>query len=109
MTECRGLYVLLIEDDYAVLSSGTNARDAVDRHYGEMDMYCSPPDDLNTEKSHVTVFSIPVELEDRLGADLEKMDSDQMAHAILDYARERPPITMTQVTMFYKSGVLKVL
>lgn len=108
MKASQSLYVLLIEEDYAVTSRGSDACDAVRSHYEEMDMYCSPPPDFTTEESSITLFSIPQAIEDDLPDDFEDMDSEERAEAILRHAAQHPEITKVQVKIAYDSGDLRV-
>lgn len=108
MNTSQSLHVLLIEEDYAVTSRGSDACDAVRSHHEEMDMYCSPPPDFTAEESSITVFSIPQAIEDDLPDDFEDMDSGERAEAIMRHAAEYPEITKTEVKIAYDSGDLQV-
>ena len=102
------MHILLFDEDYAVTSSATGACGAVQHHFDEMDMYCPPSSDINTEETPVTVFSIPPALEDSLADEFEDMESDAMAKAILRVAAKHPEITKATVNFSYMSGDLRV-
>ena len=102
------LYVLLLEEDYAVTSHGSDPCDAVRQHFDELDMYGSPPSDYSAEEATVVVFSIPQAIEDELFDEFEDMESDERAEAILRIAAKHPEITRTEVKFAYESGDLRV-
>ena len=102
------MHILLMDEDYAATSWATNACEAVQHHYDELDMYCPPSSEIDTEEALVTVFSIPPALEDRLADEFEEMESDAMAEAILRLVAKHPEITKATVKFSYKSGDLQV-
>jgi hypothetical protein len=108
MNDNLTLHVLLLEEDYAVTSWGSGPCGAVQRHFDEMDMFCSPSSDYDTEEACVTVFSIPRALEDDLAGEFEDMESDALADAILRLAEKHPEITKAAVKFAYESGDLRV-
>ena len=101
------IHVLLLEEDYAVTSWATDGCEAVQHHFDEMDMYCSPSSDLDTEETPVTVFSIPPAIEDSLADEFEAMESGALAEAILRLAAKHSEITKATVKFSYKSGDLE--
>ena len=102
------MYVLLFDEDYAVTSWATSACGAVRHHFDEVDMYCPPSSDIDTEETPVSVLSIPPALEDSLAEEFEDMESDAMAQAILRLVDKNPEITKSTVKFSYKSGDLRV-
>ena len=102
------MHVLLIEEDYAVTSWATDPCGAIQHHFDEMDMYCPPSSEIDTEETPVVVFLIPPALEDNLSDEFEDMESDAKAEAIIRLAEKHPEITKATVKFSYKSGVLRV-
>lgn len=108
MSASLTLHVLLLEDDYAVLSSGSDPRHAIQRHFNELDMFCSPPSNYTTEESGVSVFSVPEAIEDAVAGDLEELETDERAEVIQRLAGMHPEITRTEMEFAYESGELRV-
>lgn len=102
------LHVLLLDDDCAVTSVATDPRDAVERHFAEMDAYCQPSDDFDSEETLVTVFSIPPVLEQGHTEEFDDMESEALADAIQRLAEKHPEIVTETVGLSYNSGERKV-
>ena len=106
MNASETMHVLLFDEDYAVTSWATDACGAVESHFADLDLYCSPSSDIDTEERLVTVYSIPLVLEDSLVENFEHMESDAVAKATLRLDEKHPEITKATVKFSYKSGEL---
>ena len=108
MTSELTLNVVFFDEDYAVTSWASSPCRAVEAYYAEIDMYCSPPSDYDSEETPVTIFSIPQSLEEKLAAEFEDIGSDALAQEILRLAQTHPEIAKSEAKVAYVSGEARV-